>query len=71
MKQPGWELFMFCAHDKNVREWEFFFESHFSEKKCIIRKISIRMATGAVNVYLKPEPKVDKLFKKKRKGMIS
>jgi hypothetical protein len=71
MKQPGWELFMFCAHDKNVRESEFFFESHFSEKKCIIRKISIRMATGAVNVYLKPEPKVDKLFKKKRKGMIS
>jgi len=48
---------MFCAHDRNVRESEVFLESHFSEKKCIIRKISIRMATGAVNVYLKPEPK--------------
>jgi hypothetical protein len=53
----------------NVRESEFFLESHFSEKKCIIiRKISTRMATGAVNVYMKQSKRGISFEKKNGKG---
>ena len=41
---------MFRAQDRSVSEPEFSLESHLSEKKRVMRKISIMVATRTVNV---------------------